>query len=47
MGGRAAESLGLDVAPVTVEETVRGITKQVCANIDHYCCCSIVNILAD
>lgn len=33
MGGRAAQSLGLDAAPVTIDETVRGIAKQVRANI--------------
>lgn len=46
MGGRAAQLLGLDAAPVTVEETVCGIAKQVHAILpllpDR-----IVNIIAD
>ena len=30
MGSRNAQFIGLEEAPVTVEDTVRGITAQVC-----------------
>lgn len=36
MGARASQLLGLEQAPVTIEDTVRGITTQVLWNIRFY-----------
>ena len=36
MGSRAAQANGLEKAPVTVEDTVRGITHQVRKKTDYY-----------
>lgn len=45
MGSRAAQANGLEKAPVTLQETVQGITHQVCRNLAIITSCSLLTLL--
>jgi norsolorinic acid ketoreductase len=45
MGSRAAQANGLEKAPVTLKETVQGITHQVCRNLASITCCKLLTLL--
>lgn len=45
MGSRAAQANGLEKAPVTIQETVRGITYQVCRNLSTITICRLLILL--